>query len=126
MRRTKYGNCKVQIDGIVFDSQREADRFRTLMLMQMAGVISDLKRQVKYVLIPAQYEVYARYGRNGKRIKDGRRCIERECSYVADFVYIDRYTGRTVVEDTKGVRTKDYLIKRKLMLEKHNIRIQEV
>ena len=80
--------------------------------------------QVKFELIPAQYEEYERYGKNGQRLKDGRRLLEMECSYIADFVYEEG--GNQIVEDTKGMKTKDYIIKRKLMLHKHGIRIREV
>ena len=124
MRRTKYGNCKVQIDGIVFDSRKEARRYQELRLLQRAGVIKNLRRQEPFVLIPSQYETYERSGKNGQKLKDGTRLIERECVYIADFVYEE--DGRLVVEDTKGMKTKDYIIKRKLMLYTHGIRIREV
>lgn len=123
---SKYGNKKITVDGKTFDSRREYKRFTELQLLERAGEISSLRRQVPFVLIPAQYEEYERYGKNGQRLTNGRRCIERECSYLADFVYRDTATGRKVVEDTKGVRTKDYIIKRKLMLYKHGIKIKEV
>ena len=122
--RSKYNAQKTFFNGIWFDSAREADRYAELLLLQRAGKISDLRCQVKYVLIPAQYEVYERYGKNGKRLKDGKRCIEKECAYIADFVY--KEDGKDVVEDVKGMRTKEYLIKRKLMLWVHGIRIKEV
>lgn len=95
-----------------------------MLLLEKAGAITDLQRQVKFVLIPAQYETFERYGKKGQRLKDGQRCIEKECAYVADFVYTEN--GKKVVEDTKGFRTKDYIIKRKLMLWVHGIRIKEV
>lgn len=106
----KYRNKQVTRNGITFDSRKEAKRFAELQLLERAGAIADLKRQVKFELIPSQ------------RI-DGK-VVERPCTYVADFVY--REGGRTVVEDTKGFRTKDYIIKRKLMLKVHGIRIREV
>lgn len=90
------------------------------------GEIINLQRQVKYVLIPPQHETYERYGKKGQRLKDGHKTIEKECAYIADFQYHDAKTGKLVVEDTKGVRTKDYIIKRKLMLWVHGIRIIEV
>ena len=122
----KYGNQNTTVDGIRFDSQREAQRYQELVLLLRAGKISDLRRQVKFVLIPTQYEVYARYSdKTGKRLKDGKKVIEKETSYKADFVYRNA-DGDLVVEDAKGVRTADYIIKRKLMLERHNIRISEV
>ena len=121
----KYHNRKViTSDGIEHDSQREARRWSELLLLQRAGKIQDLERQVKFVLIPAQYEVYERYSKKGERLKDGQKCLEKECAYIADFVYTEN--GKKVVEDTKGMKTKDYIIKRKLMLYIHHIRVKEV
>ena len=109
----KYHNIKtITSDGIEHHSQAEAKRWTQLKLLERAGEIKDLQRQVKYVLIPSQ--------------KEGKKTIERECSYIADFVYTDLRTGQTVVEDTKGFRTKDYTIKRKLMLWVHKIKVKEV
>ena len=122
--RNKYYAKKTTVNGIEFDSRKEAYRYQELLLLQRAGAIQDLQLQVKYVLIPAQYETYAKWGKTGKRLKDGKRLVERECSYVADFVYT--LDGKLVVEDTKGFRTKDYAIKRKLMLYVHGIKIKEV
>lgn len=121
----KYHNRKViTSDGIEHDSQKEARRWSELLLLQRAGKIQDLERQVKFVLIPAQYEVYERYSKKGERLKDGQKCLEKECAYIADFVYTEN--GKKVVEDTKGMKTKDYIIKRKLMLYIHHIRVKEV
>ena len=89
--KSKYHNKKVMIDGIKFDSKKEANRYQELKLMQRAGIISDLQRQVKYVLIPSQKG-------------DDGRVVERPCTYIADFVYVDE-NGKKVVEDTKGYRT---------------------
>ena len=109
-------------DGIVHDSKKEAKRWEELLLLAQAGIITDLKRQVKFVLIPTQREP-------GTESKRGRsiqgKVLERECSYIADFVYFDVQSGKQVVEDVKGVRTPEYKIKRKLMLYIHNIRILE-
>lgn len=107
-RRSKYH--AVKCGG--YDSKKECNRARQLKLMARAGLISDLREQVRYKLIPSQH------------CDDGT--LERAVHYVADFVYTDNETGRTVVEDTKGVRTKEYIIKRKLMLYVHGIRIKEV
>lgn len=108
----KYHNIKTMTsDGIEHDSQAEAKRWIQLKLLERAGEIKDLQRQVKYVLIPSQ--------------KEGKKTVERECSYIADFVYTDKQ-GNTVVEDTKGFKTKDYIIKRKLMLWVHKIKLKEV
>lgn len=107
MIRSKYGNVKVGGHA----SKKENRRANELRLLQMAREISDLQEQVPYELIPAQYI-------------DGK-LVERSCKYVADFVYKDK-NGNTVVEDTKGFRTADYIIKRKLMLKVHGIRIKEI
>lgn len=124
-RSNKYGARKVTTaSGQTFDSIREYQRFCELNLMQRAGVITDLECQVKFVLIPAQYEEFPRQGKNGKPLKPGRRVIEKECTYIADFVY--KQNGQKVVEDAKGCKTKEYRIKKKLMLYVHGIRIQEV
>jgi len=101
----KYHATRTVVDGITFDSKREAARYAELKLMQRAGLISDLRRQVKYELIPKQQG-------------------ERAVSYIADFVYSEN--GQTVVEDVKGVRTPVYKIKKKLMLWRHGVKIREV
>lgn len=121
----KYRNRKVTIDGITFDSKHEADRYRQLRALLTAGQISHLELQKKFVLVPAQYETFDRYGKNGKPLKDGKKCVEKEVAYYADFTYITA-RGEYVVEDAKGVRTKDYIIKRKLMLFIHDIKVKEV
>lgn len=106
MMRSKYGAKKVtDPDGNVFDSQREYNRWCELRLLERAGRLSGLRRQVSYELIPKQKG-------------------ERACSYVADFVYCDP-DGNTVVEDCKGYKTEAYKIKKKLMLWIHGIRIME-
>ena len=120
----KYGNKKIEYDGITFDSKKEARRYSQLKLLQQAGQISDLELQKSFELVPAQYETYERYGKKGQRIKDGKRCIEKSVTYKADFVYTEN--GKLVVEDTKGMKTTEYIIKRKLMLYVHGIRIKEV
>lgn len=123
---SKYHSRKVTVDGVTYDSVKEYRRFKELSLLERAGTIQNLQRQVKYVLIPAQREycndIYTR-GRNKGCFKPGK-LIERECSYIADFVYTQN--GEIVVEDTKGFRTKDYIIKRKLMLWNYGIQIKEV
>lgn len=122
MARNKYGSRKVVLlDGTTFDSQKEFNRWCELKLMERHGRISDLRRQMTYLLIPCQYEPDKIGVRGG--VKRGN-LLEREVSYVADFVYTQ--DGNTVVEDTKGFKTKDYIIKRKLMLYIHGIRIKEV
>lgn len=123
----KYGNKKYTTeDGITFDSLREACRWSELVALQKAGVIHDLKRQVKFVLIPTQREegteVYKRGEKAGQK-KPGKM-IESECAYYADFCYYEG-NGQYVVEDSKGFRTPEYVMKRKLMLYRYGIRIKE-
>ncbi len=113
-KKPKYNNKKVG----GYDSKKEKERADILKVMQKMGYITNLQEQVKYVLIPCQYEEKII---NGK-IK--KVCVEKEVSYKADFVYKDS-KGNLIVEDTKGFRTKDYIIKRKLMLQVHGIKIRE-
>lgn len=126
----KYGNKKVVVDGIEFDSKKEAQRYCELKLMQRAGVISELQLQKDFELIPAQYESFERYGKNGQRLRDGRRCVEKSCIYKADFAYMK--DGQLVVEDVKGYRDPQsagyakFVIKRKLMLHLFGIRVIEI
>lgn len=121
----KYRNKKVILDGIEFDSRKEAQRWFELRMLERAGEIKHLCRQVPFELIPSQVETFERYGKKGQRLKDGTRTLEKGCYYVADFVYNEK-DGKMVVEDTKGFKTKAYVIKRKLMLERYGIRIQEI
>ena len=121
-RGSKYHARKVHtVDG-VFDSNREYARWCVLKRLQQDGFISELERQKKYVLIPAQREPDTVGPKGG--IKKGK-LIERECVYIADFVYFDNKSGTYVVEDCKGFRTTDYKIKKKLMLYIHGIRVEE-
>lgn len=108
---SKYNSKKTVVAGQKFDSKKEARRYQELLLLEKAGEIKNLSRQVKFVLIPSQRD------ENGK-------VVERECSYKADFTYEEGI--KTVVEDVKGFRTKEYIIKRKLMLYQYGIRIREV
>lgn len=114
--KNKYKAKKVVIDGITFDSKKEANRYCELKLLERAREITSLELQKEYELIPAQYI-------NGK-------CVERAVKYKADFVY--KQNGETVVEDVKGYRDPasagyaKFVIKRKLMLYVHNIRVKEV
>ena len=107
-RQNKYHAEKVG----GYDSHKEYQRSCLLKAMQRSGLISNLREQVPFELIPNQ------------RGPDGK-VIERALIYKADFVYTDT-DGSTIVEDTKGFRTKEYIIQRKLMLFVHGIRIKEV
>ena len=102
----KYNNTKIRVDGRLFDSKAEAARWQELQMFERAGEITELERQVEYELIPKQ---------------KGERAVK----YIADFRYKD-HEGNTVVEDTKGVKTPVWIIKRKLMLRVHGIRVREV
>lgn len=122
----KYHNRKVRTsDGCIHDSRKEAVRWNELKLMEQAGAITGLQRQVKFVLIPAQYEPDL-IGKNGK-FKKGK-CLEREVSYIADFMYNEN--DKVVVEDVKGYKGGGayavFSIKRKLMLQVYGIRIKEI
>lgn len=119
--KSKYGNRKVKYKGEWFDSQHELDRYLELLLLERAGEITDLRRQVKYPLIPAQREPDTIGPRGG--VHKGA-LIEPEVSYIADFVY--EQDGREVVEDAKGFKTDAYLLKRRMMLYIHGIRVREV
>lgn len=121
--KPKYKNRKVNIDGVEFDSMKEYWRFAELKQMQAEGKITGLQRQVKYILIPAQREPDTIGKRGG--VKKGK-LLEREVAYYADFVYRLADTGTLIVEDTKGMRTTEYIIKRKMMLYFHKIRIKEL
>ena len=108
---SKYKNRKIEVDGVTYDSMKEYRRYRVLKEREDEGMIQNLQRQVKFILIPTQ--------RSGTG-----ELIERECSYIADFVY--KEDRKTIVEDTKGFKTKEYILKRKLMLYVHGIRIKEI
>ena len=111
----KYGAKKVVVDGEVFDSRKEYYRWCDLRLLERAGEVFNLKRQVKYVLIPAQ--------------RDGSgKLIEREVSYIADFEYLAK-NGDKIVEDVKGYKRgaayQLFSVKRKMMLWKYGIKVKE-
>lgn len=108
--KPKYGNHRVNIEGMRFDSEAEFRRWNELRTMELCGEIKDLRRQVPFELIP-----------NVKK-KDGH--IVRKVVYFADFVY--KENGETVVEDVKGAVTDVYKIKKKLMLWRYGIEIKEV
>ena len=102
--RSKYGNRKLKApDGEVFDSVKEYHRWGCLKLLERAGQITELKRQVKFELIPKQKGM-------------------RACNYIADFTYYEN--GEYVVEDCKGYKTEAFKLKEKLMFWVHGIRIK--
>ena len=125
-KMNKYNAKKVSVDGIEFDSKKEARRYQELLLLQKAGEIYMLERQKVYELLPAQREPDT-VGKRGGVIKG--KLLERAVEYVADFVYTDK-NGKTVVEDVKGFREGGayavFVLKRKLMLYRYGIKIIEV
>jgi hypothetical protein len=110
--KNKYHACKYTLGGETFDSRKEAYRYQELRVLLAKGEITDLRRQVQYQLIPSQRDVLG-------------HVIERPVTYVADFVYKDR-DGNEVVEDVKGMKTREYVLKRKMMLYIKGIRVKEV
>ena len=126
-RRSKYNNNKTIVDGIRFDSEAEANRWCELKLLQRAGKIAGLDRQVKYELIP-EYREPDRIGPKGGRKKG--KIISSKKVYIADFVYYDSSTGELVVEDVKGYRGgeayKVFQLKKALMYDRYKILVKEV
>ena len=108
----KYHSKKVLIDGEKYDSKKEFNRFCELLLLERAGEIQNLKRQVRFELIPSQKDT------------ETGKVVERPVTYIADFVYDQ--DGQTIVEDVKGFKTKEYILKRKMLLWSKGIRIKEV
>ncbi|MBR3868987.1 MAG: DUF1064 domain-containing protein [Clostridia bacterium] len=108
---SKYKSQKINHNGRTYDSIKEFHRHLELLMLQKAGEISELREQVPFELIPKQYD-------------DNGKVCEHACKYIADFVYTQN--GETVVEDTKGLKTEVYKIKRKLMLFRYGIRIKEI
>lgn len=104
-KKSKYGAVKTEVDGIMFDSKREASRYQELRLLEQAGEITNLRLQVPYILFPKN--------KHGRALK-----------YIADFTYNDG-NGQLIVEDAKGVKTPVYRLKRRMMAEIYNIEIKE-
>lgn len=123
----KYHAQKITVDGQTFDSKKEYGRWCELKLLERAGKISGLRRQVCFELIPAQYETVERYGKTG-RLPDGKKCVEHAVNYVADFVYTEN--GKMVVEDVKGCKARNayyiYSLKRKMMRYIKGIVVREI
>lgn len=133
--KTKLNNRSIVVDGVEFQSVKEGNRYKELKLLEQAGKISNLELQKKYPLLPPQYEVvetgeYYKAGDKKGQPKTKQICLERAVDYIADFVYQEN--GQTVVEDVKGYRDTSsapyakFVLKRKMMLYFHGIRIKEV
>lgn len=102
--KSKYNNIKTVIDGIIFDSKRESERYCELLILIKAKTIKDLELQPKFVLQDG-------FKKNG--------VTYRAITYKADFKYVDVATGKTIIEDVKGVETKEFRLKRKLFEYKY-------
>ena len=106
VKNNKYGNKPITIDGITFQSIKEGSRWQKLRLLERAGEITGLARQVRIELVP-------------------KTTLYRAVYYIADFVYFDKKSGKTVYEDTKGYRTQIYELKKKLLYWRHGIEVKE-
>lgn len=111
LKKAKYSNIKTEVDGILFDSKKEANRYVLLKLLERTGEITDLVLQPKFLIADAV-------------ILDGRK--QRARYYIADFQYTDLVTGKTVVEDVKGMKTAAYRAKRHQVKLIHGIEVKEV
>lgn len=124
----KFNAKKIEYNGIKFDSKKECERYKQLKILEDKGEIKDLELQKKFVLIPKQTIEYEETLKSGK-VKTKKMTIERELSYVADFYYKDK-DNKEVIEDVKGCKFgaayNVFVIKRKLMLYVHNIKIIEI
>ena len=123
-RQSKYGSKKVTYDGMEFDSKKEMYRYIRLKSMQEEGLISDLRMQVPFEIIPAVYEEETVQLKT--KVKTVTKCVQRAAYYVADFVYKDK-DGNMVVEDVKGssnILTSEFRLKMKLMRYVHGIQIK--
>lgn len=124
----KFNAKKIEFNGITFDSKKECERYKQLKVLEAKGDIKDLELQKKFILIPKQVLEYEETTKSGK-VKTKTMTLEREVTYVADFYYKDK-DGKEVVEDVKGCKFgaayNIYVLKRKLMLYIHSIKIVEI
>lgn len=109
----KYGNRKITTSDGTFDSLREFRRWQELKLLERAGQIYDLRRQVPFLIVPKQLD------KNGK-------LVFREVKYIADFAYREKGSATLTVEDAKGVRTEVYKLKKKLLYYRYQLKIKEI
>lgn len=128
-KQNKYFAKKVKVGDIEFSSQKEANRYCELRLLERAGKISDLQLQVPFVIIPTQYEEIVTYTPKTHKEKRVKKVVEKMSKYVCDFAYYDE-SGNYVVEDVKGYKESAayelFKLKRKLMLQVYGIKIVEV
>ena len=100
----KYGNKKYIAFNREFDSRKEGMRYIELKTLQMGGAISELECQKSFELIPTRYY--------------GKECV-RGCKYIVDFWYFDKQRNEYIAEEVKGYETKDFIVKKKIFLEKY-------
>lgn len=128
MARSKYFAKKTLVDGILFQSKKEAERYLVLKEQEKQGLISDLQMQVPFLLVPSQYEDIVKFTPKRHNEKIVKKLLEKKVEYKADFVY--NRNGEMVVEDAKGYRDSTayalFVVKRKLMLYVHGIRVVEI
>ncbi len=110
----KYHNKRTVVDGRCFDSKKEALRYLVLKDKLGRGEIENLRLQVPYELLPALYEERVVHLKTKDKVV--RKCVQRPVTYVADFVYRDRKTDNEIIEDVKGRKVKEYILKKKMML----------
>lgn len=123
----KYHNTKTEVDGIVFDSKKEAKYYLYLKQLEKEGKITDLQRQVQYELVPAVWRDEIVHLKTKDKVV--RRQVQRPIYYVADFVYVNTLDGSTQVVDIKGGKatiTKEFILKKKMMLALKGIDIKVI
>jgi hypothetical protein len=104
-KRSKYNNVKTTVDGITFDSKAEAKYYQNLKLLEMAGEVEGVELQTPFALTVSGFLI---------------------CTYRSDFTFTTRKDKKFHVVDCKGVRTKDFILKKKLMRAIYGIEIEEV
>ncbi len=123
--KNKYRNEKVTFQGMSFDSKKELQRYLFLLDAERKGIISDLKRQVKFELIPAITEEYVEHLKTKDKVKT--RTLQLAVTYICDFTYVK--DGVLVIEDIKSdpkLLTKEYQLKKKMLFAIHRLTIREV
>ena len=127
MRRRKYANTKTEVDGILFDSKKEASYYIELKHRRLSGEITNLRLQVRYEILPSVKEEEIKQLKTKQKIVE--RCVQRPTYYVADFVYTNPETGQDVVVDVKSKAThkdKVFRLKKKMMRALLGINVIEV
>ena len=124
-KRPKYGNSKVEYQGMSFDSKREMQRYIVLKEAEESGLISDLRTQVVFELVPSITEEYVKHLKTKDKIET--RVAQRAILYKADFVY--QKDGKEVIEDVKvakGLIPKEFTLKEKLFFWRFGKKIKLV